>query len=1722
MTPAVAVTGGTYSSVSVRNANTTCRYVGPDKDTPSNCSGISKNTVSYSGSAWGTNLYTVTSAAGKYITANNTSAPTCAAATSGCYTDGANQTSCKQCSSLTAPSVTGGTYSSVSPFNAATTCRYVAPNKDTPSNCSGISKNTVSYTSSGWGANFYTVTSAAGRYITANDNASPTCALADKGYYVAGTNKTSQTLCAAGSYTSSTGQSACTACQNGTTNAGTNATTQQSCGTTCSNATGVQSNSAGWETASWSANSVTNACTIKSSGCSANYYKNNNACLTCSSGTNSKYTLSSAGTTTVNNCYLTTTAGKYIKQADVGTGTQTACTAGSYCPSATIYYGGTHNASTHPTYGGISGCPTGYGNSAASSTKIGQCYLTLALGKKVASAGAGIADCDAGRYCTKTSSDKIYYNTDGGTAAYTGTQCVAGSYSAAGSSSCTACSAGTTSAAGSTSSSACTACTAISGSAGWATQSWNSSNNTVTNLCTTSGCQANYYKSGNTCPTCSSGTNSKYTKSAAGTTTVNNCYLTTTAGKYITSGNAGTGTQSDCASGYYCPGGVNIYKGGTHSSSHLTYGGNTACSTLGGGLYTHSATGASAATNCYAEVEGGKYISAKTDTAFKTCEAGYKCPAGNVNWDGIGNKAACSGTNEWQDTTGQSVCKSVTDGYYKNGNTALQVCGSGYYCKDGARTICTNMGGGLFSQTDTTTESVATRCFLTTPEGSYIAYSVDTAFTTCQKGYKCPGGSKVYYTAAPGGRTACSAGTYQDETGKTTCKNAGDGYYVGSSAAESRTACPTATGTGWGVHTTSTTATAYSACYETRNATNISDKCASGQLKKTAASASTWNTATASVAFNANPGSIVTGSGDSLSCTQCSGAVYSAGGTAIECTACPAQTSGWTRGTGTGWSARTQCYERQTPAHCESGTVQHNGSSNSNEWANTLSLVTTLTASNGYYASNTATSCSACPTLTDSYAYVSGTGWTAITQCKEQMRPTNCYGGYLTKTAKSDGTWDTAISTLTAKAGYKTSGSGDDAICTECGNAYYSANGNGASCTACTTATGWTTYTTSTTAGTYEACYQTQKPANCGSGTVKRTASSISSGTITYGDASVVSGSPLSANAGYYVNGAACSACGGNNYYCTGGTAARATVTSGYYSTGGTSTTRTGQSQCTGATYCASGVKNNCPSGYDADISAKKTANTQCKISVTGGHYIGTAGQTSSNWGTCGASYYKEPHLVNYNSTSSCSSCPSGYSANTSTGKGAVSQCQITCSAGKYMASGTYTRLQYLQSSGTQYINTGFAPNSDFKHTLVFEVTSSANSSKYICGTGVNEGRSGNVRVNGNTIDGIYVNAGAGAAVNILNGTKTLSGQTTLIMDLHNNATNVVSLNGQSVSNSNTGTIISPQALHLFGMSGSYLPTGLRIYSSVIEQNNAVIKNLVPVRRNSDNVLGMLDLVSGTFFTNAGSGTFTAGPDVEVIGGTCSNVGTGYYAASSTVGYGTNATRSACPDSYTTETETSSAITQCYLTVAGGNVRSGTSGTTLTQCSAGTYKPEHNEFYGTNYSCPVCDANTYSNAGASSCTACATANGYGNSGNSASAHSGIASCKVTCGPGTYVATAGGKCTNVGTTYWGAGGVVAQNATLARNACPSGMVTYGSGYGANEAGDCGRILHAGDYSIYLRSVKKTTPSLNVKIGDTTYYGNMHVLGTGKSGHLHMNYGGNTYLVCDETGNACSGI
>jgi hypothetical protein len=124
-------------------------------------------------------------------------------------------------------------------------------------------------------------------------------------------------------------------------------------------------------------------------------------------------------------------------------------------------------------------------------------------------------------------------------------------------------------------------------------------------------------------------------------------------------------------------------------------------------------------------------------------------------------------------------------------------------------------------------------------------------------------------------------------------------------------------------------------------------------------------------------------------------------------------------------------------------------------------------------------------------------------------------------------------------------------------------------------------------------------------------------------------------------------------------------------------------------------------------------------------------------------------------------------------------------------------------------------------------------------------------------------------------------------------------------------------------------------------------------------------------------------------------------------------------------------------------------------------------------------------------------------------------------------------------YWGAGGKSFYGSALSRTKCGmmnmldangtlinAQLTTTGSGLGANEAADCGRVLHVGDYSLRLRSGTAATPSLKFDVDKngavdlwakmTTTQENMSSTSDKK---FKVNYQNQTYYVCDDT--TCGG-
>lgn len=183
-----------------------------------------------------------------------------------------------------------------------------------------------------------------------------------------------------------------------------------------------------------------------------------------------------------------------------------------------------------------------------------------------------------------------------------------------------------------------------------------------------------------------------------------------------------------------------------------------------------------------------------------------------------------------------------------------------------------------------------------------------------------------------------------------------------------------------------------------------------------------------------------------------------------------------------------------------------------------------------------------------------------------------------------------------------------------------------------------------------------------------------------------------------------------------------------------------------------------------------------------------------------------------------------------------------------------YKRLEYIQSSGTQYIDTGFKPNQNTRLIADVEILNVPHSQ--LLGARIASGNASfNILVSSKTAGRDDYNE---TALNFAAGVARWK------IDKNKNVTTV---NGTAVSHP-AGTFQTTCSIFINAVNTNGSPmsttTGSARWRSVqIYDNGRLVRDFIPCK-NASGAVGMWDDVNNTFYSNAGSGTFTAGP--EAIG----------------------------------------------------------------------------------------------------------------------------------------------------------------------------------------------------------------------------------------------------------------
>lgn len=186
-----------------------------------------------------------------------------------------------------------------------------------------------------------------------------------------------------------------------------------------------------------------------------------------------------------------------------------------------------------------------------------------------------------------------------------------------------------------------------------------------------------------------------------------------------------------------------------------------------------------------------------------------------------------------------------------------------------------------------------------------------------------------------------------------------------------------------------------------------------------------------------------------------------------------------------------------------------------------------------------------------------------------------------------------------------------------------------------------------------------------------------------------------------------------------------------------------------------------------------------------------------------------------------------------------------------------YQEVEYIQSSGTQYINTGFKPNNNTRTVMDLELVSS-DGIPFIFGVW-----SGSVK----QAYSVYWWTTQHNKWGVDYGTQRQVIEQTvwaerLTVDLNKN---VITVKNVSYTLTPT-TFTAPNTLTLLALNSSSELEGYyakaKLYGCKIYDNGTLIRDYVPCYRVSDGAAGLFDIANNVFYSNAGSGTFAVGKNI--------------------------------------------------------------------------------------------------------------------------------------------------------------------------------------------------------------------------------------------------------------------
>ena len=188
-----------------------------------------------------------------------------------------------------------------------------------------------------------------------------------------------------------------------------------------------------------------------------------------------------------------------------------------------------------------------------------------------------------------------------------------------------------------------------------------------------------------------------------------------------------------------------------------------------------------------------------------------------------------------------------------------------------------------------------------------------------------------------------------------------------------------------------------------------------------------------------------------------------------------------------------------------------------------------------------------------------------------------------------------------------------------------------------------------------------------------------------------------------------------------------------------------------------------------------------------------------------------------------------------------------------------YTKLDYIESSGTQYINTGFKPNQNTRVVMDVEVLGTTQCAPF----GARASQSG-------TTYTLFLLTATTGRTDYGTSKQAMTFSSILGRYTIDANKNVVNVNGVSITHTASTFSVDHNifllAVNTAGTASNFAK--VKLYSCKIYDNGTLVRDFIPCK-NANGTLGLWDNVNSVFYANAGTGTFSTGTKHKtLIGGT--------------------------------------------------------------------------------------------------------------------------------------------------------------------------------------------------------------------------------------------------------------